>query len=88
MPTEIQKLIWDNASEFEKEFQAWWQLVNFTYYAENNKIVVLILTLSNATVYSVYPIIALGLSHNGIMLYPKEHKVWAIKREESGKQLM
>jgi len=31
LPTEIRKLIWDNASEFEKEFQAWWQLVNFTH---------------------------------------------------------
>ncbi|XP_068524887.1 uncharacterized protein [Anas acuta] len=77
LPTEIRKLIWDNASEFEKEFQAWWQLVNFTHYAENDKIVAFILTISNATVYNVYPIIALGLNHNGTILYPKEHKVWA-----------
>lgn len=70
-------MIWDNASEFEKEFQAWWQLVNFTHYAENDKIVAFILTISNATVYNVYPIIALGLNHNGTILYPKEHKVWA-----------
>ncbi|XP_068521809.1 uncharacterized protein [Anas acuta] len=77
LPTEIQKLIWDNASEFEKEFQAWWQLVNFTHYAENDKIVAFILTVSNATIYNVYPIIALGLNHNGTILYPKEHKVWA-----------
>ncbi|XP_071884738.1 uncharacterized protein [Anas platyrhynchos] len=77
LPTEIRKLIWDNASEFEKEFQAWWQLVNFTHYSENDKIVAFILTISNATVYNVYPIIALGLNHNGTILYPKEHKVWA-----------
>ena len=77
LPTEIRKLIWDNASEFEKEFQAWWQLVNFTYYAESDKIIAFILTISNATVYNVYPNIALGLSHNGTILYPKERKVWA-----------
>lgn len=27
LPTEICKLIWDKASEFEKESQSWWQVV-------------------------------------------------------------
>ncbi|KAI6058574.1 Protein NYNRIN [Aix galericulata] len=48
-----------------------------THYAENDKIVAFILTISNATVYNVYPIIALRLNHNGTILYPKEHEVWA-----------
>ncbi|KAI6068094.1 Protein NYNRIN [Aix galericulata] len=81
LPNEIQKLIWDIASEFEKEFQAWWQLVNFAYYAENDKIVAFILIISNATVYHVYPIIALGLSHNGTMLLRIKYKIWAHQKE-------
>ncbi|XP_074667533.1 uncharacterized protein LOC141917846 [Strix aluco] len=81
LPTEIRKLIWDNASEFEREFQSWWQLVNFTHYTEGDKIIAFVLTIRNASVYNIYPILALGLNHNGNVLYPLEHKVWAHQKE-------
>lgn len=35
LPSEVHKVIWDNANEFEKEFQSWWQVVNFTYNPTN-----------------------------------------------------
>ncbi|XP_067170013.1 uncharacterized protein [Apteryx mantelli] len=77
LPTEIRKVIWDNATKFEKEFQSWWYLVNFTYNPIDNKATAFVLTIRNASVYTIYPIIALGLSHNGTILYPIEHRVWA-----------
>ncbi|KAK4806026.1 hypothetical protein QYF61_007003 [Mycteria americana] len=77
MPTEIQKVIWDNATEFEKEFQCWWYPVNFTYDPTDGKATAFVLTIRNASVYTMYPIIALGLNHNGAILYPLEHRVWA-----------
>ncbi|XP_076185054.1 uncharacterized protein LOC143156043 [Aptenodytes patagonicus] len=77
LPTEIRKVIWDNATKFEKEFQSWWYLVNFTYDPINNKATAFVLTIHNASVYTIYPIIALGLNHNGAILYPLEHRVWA-----------
>ncbi|RMC21677.1 hypothetical protein DUI87_02545 [Hirundo rustica rustica] len=30
-PAEIRKIVWDNASDMERELQSWWVLVNFTY---------------------------------------------------------
>ncbi|KAK4810466.1 hypothetical protein QYF61_004246 [Mycteria americana] len=77
LPTEIRKVIWDNATKFEKEFQSWWYLVNFTYDPINNKATAFVLTIHNASVYTIYPIIALGLNHDGTILYPLEHRVWA-----------
>ncbi|XP_076194341.1 uncharacterized protein LOC143160464 [Aptenodytes patagonicus] len=77
LPTEIRKVIWDNATKFEKEFQSWWYLVNFTFDPINNKATAFVLTIHNASVYTIYPIIALGLNHNGTILYPSEHRVWA-----------
>ncbi|KAK4811160.1 hypothetical protein QYF61_019791 [Mycteria americana] len=70
-------VIWDNATKFEKEFQSWWYLANFTYDPINNKATAFVLTIHNASVYTIYPIIALGLNHNGTVLYPLEHRVWA-----------
>ena len=77
LPTEIRKVIWDNATEFEKEFQSWWYLVNFTYDPISTKATAFVLTIRNASTYTIYPIIALGLNHNGAILYPLEHRVWA-----------
>ncbi|XP_075344890.1 uncharacterized protein LOC142402885 [Mycteria americana] len=77
LPTEIQKVIWDNATEFEKEFQSWWYPVNFTYDPTDGKATAFVLTIRNASVCTIYPIIALGLNHNGAILYPLEHRVWA-----------
>ncbi|XP_030921224.1 uncharacterized protein LOC115949082 [Geospiza fortis] len=30
-PAEIRKIVWDNAIDFERKFQSWWTMVNFTY---------------------------------------------------------
>lgn len=81
LPIEIRKGIWDNASEFEKEFQSQWQLVNFTCHSEGDKIGAFVLTTHDASVYTIYPIITLGLNHNGTILYPLEHRVWAHQKE-------
>ncbi|KAK4810571.1 LOW QUALITY PROTEIN: hypothetical protein QYF61_004534 [Mycteria americana] len=67
LPTEIRR----------KGFQSCWYLVNFTYDPINNKATAFVLTIHNASVYTIYPIIALGLNHNGTILYPLEHRVWA-----------
>lgn len=40
---------------------------------------VFVLTIHNASVYAIYQIIVLGLNHNGAILYPLEHRVWAPK---------
>ncbi|XP_075302889.1 uncharacterized protein LOC142365708 [Opisthocomus hoazin] len=79
LPTEIQKVIWDNAIDFEKKFQSWWYLANFTYNPIESKATAFVLTIRNASVYTIYLIIALGLNHNGTVLYPIEHRVWAKK---------
>uniref|UniRef100_A0A8C5TKU6 Integrase catalytic domain-containing protein n=1 Tax=Malurus cyaneus samueli TaxID=2593467 RepID=A0A8C5TKU6_9PASS len=76
-PTEIWKIIWDHATEFEKEYQSWWNLVNFTYNPITNVATAFMLTIRNASVYSVFPIIAFGLNHGKTVLYPFEHKQWA-----------
>uniref|UniRef100_A0A8C3PND6 Uncharacterized protein n=1 Tax=Calidris pygmaea TaxID=425635 RepID=A0A8C3PND6_9CHAR len=77
LPTEIRKVIWDNATEFERKFQSWWHLINFTYDSINNKATAFVLTIRDASVYTIYPIIALGLNHNETILYPLEHRVRA-----------
>ena len=84
LPTEI----WDNATKFEREFQSWWQLVNFTYNPTNSKATAFVLSISNASVYTLYPIIALGLNHNGTVLLPLEHRVWAQQKKKRGKLLI
>ncbi|XP_064591958.1 uncharacterized protein LOC135459657 [Zonotrichia leucophrys gambelii] len=76
-PTEIQKIIWDSATEFEREFQSWWKLVNFTYDPISNTATAFVLTIRNACVHLVFPVIALGLNHDGAVLYPTEHRGWA-----------
>lgn len=73
LPTEIRKVIWDNATKFEKEFKFWWYLVNFTYDPMNCKATAFVLTICNALVYNIYPVIALGLNQNRAILYPLEH---------------
>ncbi|XP_063003945.1 uncharacterized protein LOC134413832 isoform X2 [Melospiza melodia melodia] len=76
-PTEIRKIIWDSATEFEREFQSWWNLVNFTYDPISNTATAFVLTIRNASVHLVFPAIALGLNHDGDVLYPTEHRGWA-----------
>uniref|UniRef100_A0A8D2P6W1 Envelope glycoprotein n=1 Tax=Zosterops lateralis melanops TaxID=1220523 RepID=A0A8D2P6W1_ZOSLA len=76
-PTEIQKIVWDNANYFEREFQSWWKLVNFTYNPNTNTVTAFVLTISNASVHLIFPIIALGINHDGAILYPSKHREWA-----------
>ncbi|XP_036261996.1 uncharacterized protein LOC118701477 [Molothrus ater] len=76
-PREIRKIIWDNATDFEREFQSWWKLVNFTYNAISNTATAFVLTIRNASVHLVFPVIALGINHDGAVLYPIEHRGWA-----------
>jgi len=76
LPTEIQKVIWDNTNRFEREFQSWWHLVNFTYNSFDNKATAFVLTIHNASVYAIYSIVVLGLNHSE-SLYPLENRVWA-----------
>lgn len=81
-PTEIQKIVWDSATEFARELQSWWTLVNFTYDPITNMATIFVLTMHNASIYIIYLIIALGLNHNEAILYPFEHRVWARKMDE------
>lgn len=77
LPTEIRKIIWEKATAFEREFQSWWYLGNFTHNPIDNKATAFVVTIQNASVKTIYPIVALGLNHNGTVLYPLEHRVWA-----------
>ncbi|KAK4805581.1 hypothetical protein QYF61_009346 [Mycteria americana] len=51
--------------------------VNFTYDPTDGKATAFVLTICNASVYTIYPIVALGLNPNGTVLHPLEHRVWA-----------
>ncbi|RMB99949.1 hypothetical protein DUI87_23358 [Hirundo rustica rustica] len=42
-PAEIRKIVWDNASDMERELQSWWVLVNFTYNPVTSKKILYIL---------------------------------------------
>lgn len=70
---EFQKIIWDKANDFEKRFQSWWNLVNFAYDPMQDSITAFVMTIAQASVYTIYPIIALGINHNESVLYPTEH---------------
>jgi len=77
LPTEIKKVIWDNAATFEKEIQSWWYLVTFTCDPINNQVTDFVFTIHNISVYAVYQIIGLELNHNGDILCPL---VWPVGR--------
>ncbi|RMC21231.1 hypothetical protein DUI87_02089 [Hirundo rustica rustica] len=76
-PIEIRKIVWDNASNLERKLQSWWTLVNFTYDPTTKIATTFVLTVRNATIYNIHPIIALGLNHEKTVLYPSEHRAWA-----------
>ena len=46
-PTEIWRIIWDSATNFEREFQSWWNLVNFTYNPSKNRATAFVLSMSS-----------------------------------------
>ncbi|XP_037995592.1 uncharacterized protein LOC119702133 [Motacilla alba alba] len=82
-PAELRKIVWDSASDMERELQAWWMLVNFTYNSMTNKVTAFVLTIHNASVSLIHPIVPLGLNHEGTVLYPSGHRTRA--REIKGK---
>lgn len=79
LPTEIRKMVWDNATETERRLQSWWNMVNFTYDPETHTVTAFVLTIYDAVTITIYPIVALGINHNGTLLYPIEHRTWARK---------
>lgn len=78
---EICKIIWDNASDMERELQSWWGLVNFLYDPVMNVVTAFVLTIHNASVSLIHPIVTLGLNHERTVLYLSEHRMWARKIE-------
>lgn len=74
---EVREAVWNNATKLERKLQSWWTLVNFTYGPITNIATAFVLTIRNATVYVIHPIVALGLNHEGTVFYPSEHRVWA-----------
>ncbi|XP_059701393.1 uncharacterized protein LOC132326766 [Haemorhous mexicanus] len=77
LPTEIRKIVWDAATEKERQLQAWWRLVNFTHDQALNAVVAHVLTVAEARIEKVYPIVALGVNTNGSVVYPLDHRMWA-----------
>ncbi|KAJ7403867.1 hypothetical protein WISP_148925 [Willisornis vidua] len=76
LPTEIRKIVWDAATEKERQLQAWWRLVNFTHDQALNVVIAHVLTVVEARVEKVYPIVALGVNTNGSVVYPLDHRMW------------
>lgn len=74
-PAKIRRKIWDSDTDFEREFQPWWNSVNFTYDPSTNT--TFVLTIRIASVHSIFPLIALGLNHDGAVLCPFKHREWA-----------
>uniref|UniRef100_A0A8C3RGZ0 Uncharacterized protein n=1 Tax=Cyanoderma ruficeps TaxID=181631 RepID=A0A8C3RGZ0_9PASS len=77
LPTEIRKIVWDAATEKERQLQAWWRLVNFTHDQALNAVIAHVLTVAEARIEKVYPIVALGVNTNGSVVYPMDHRMWA-----------
>lgn len=82
-PLKFRKIIWDSATDFEKEFQSWWNLLNFTYEPILNTATVFVLIIRNASVYLIFPVLALELNYDGAILYLSEHREWT---HQSGKK--
>ncbi|RMC21834.1 hypothetical protein DUI87_02705 [Hirundo rustica rustica] len=51
------KIVWDNASDMERELQSWWVLVNFTYNPVTSVVTAFVLTIHNASVDLIHPIV-------------------------------
>ncbi|KAM4673958.1 uncharacterized protein AAGF69_002726 [Amazona ochrocephala] len=77
LPTEIRKIVWDAATEKERQLQAWWRLVNFTHDQVLNAVITYVLTVTEARIEKVYPVVALGVNTNGSVVYPLDHRMWA-----------
>lgn len=77
LPTEIRKIVWDAATDKERQLQAWWRLVNFTHDQVLDAVIAFVLTVAEARIEKVYPIVALGVNTNGSVVYPLDHRMWA-----------
>lgn len=69
---ELENLLTTHLEKFEIYNQEWWSLVNFTYYPVSQKVIAIVLTIKNATVNWIYPIISLGVNLEGIIMYPED----------------
>ena len=67
----------DNAMNLERKLLSWWTMVNFTYDPVTNEATAFVLTIDNATINVIHPIIAIGLNHGETILYPSEQRAWA-----------
>lgn len=54
-------------------FQSWWNLANFTYDLIQDSVTAFVMTTAQASVYTIYPIIALGINHDKSVLYLTDH---------------
>ncbi|XP_063035606.1 uncharacterized protein LOC134431543 [Melospiza melodia melodia] len=79
LPQEIRETILkdDHTTQFEKDHQAWWQLVNFTYEPQQEHIEAYVLTISAAEERAIFPILTLGTIHQDVIVRPIDHNVWA-----------
>lgn len=65
-----------STTQFEKDHQAWWQLVNFTY-PQGEQIEAYVLTISAAKEKIIFPVLTLGTVHQNVVVRPIGHNVWA-----------
>ena len=79
LPQEIREIIAKSSSttQFEAEHQAWWQLVNFTYSPQHKQIEAYVLTINAAREKVIFPVLALGVIHQDVIVRPIGHNVWA-----------
>uniref|UniRef100_A0A8D2LZR5 Uncharacterized protein n=1 Tax=Zonotrichia albicollis TaxID=44394 RepID=A0A8D2LZR5_ZONAL len=79
LPQEIRETILkdNHTTQFEKDHQAWWQLVNFTYEPQQEHIEAYVLTISVAEERAIFPILILGTIHQDVIVRPIDHNVWA-----------
>ncbi|KAJ7405423.1 hypothetical protein BTVI_69131 [Pitangus sulphuratus] len=79
LPQEVREVITRNSStiQFEKNYQAWWQLVNFTYNPQHEQIEAYVLTISAAKEKTIFPILTLEAIHQNVIVRPIDHNVWA-----------
>jgi len=74
-PPKFQREIWDNATEFEREFQSWQQLVTFPYDPTDSKATAFVVTVLKASAHTMHPATAPGPSHQGTVLRPSEQSM-------------
>ncbi|KAL9870446.1 uncharacterized protein GJ701_012253 [Geothlypis trichas] len=79
LPQELRETILkdNHTTQFEKDHQAWWQLVNFTYEPQQEHIEAYVLTISAAEERAIFPILTLGTIQQDVIVKPIDHNVWA-----------